>query len=183
MTIYTKFTAEEMASWPEGHKRCRGDCQEVKPLHLFGNNKATLFGKDTKCKECRKPKSKSDYQKTTLEYRMHHAAKNRAKKYGVPFTFDVGDIVIPEVCPVFGTEFQSNNPDLCATLDRIIPSKGYVPGNVVVISGRANRIKSDAAVWELFEVGRWLFNMLKDNEPGACEVVDIKAAAVAPENV
>lgn len=35
------------------------------------------------------------------------------------------------------------------TLDRIVPSRGYVVGNVAVISMRANRLKSDASVAEL----------------------------------
>lgn len=42
------------------------------------------------------------------------------------------------------------------SLDRIVPSLGYVPGNVAVISHRANRIKSDATADELRAVADWL---------------------------
>jgi hypothetical protein len=35
------------------------------------------------------------------------------------------------------------------SLDRIDPSKGYVKGNVRVISARANLLKNDATVGEL----------------------------------
>lgn len=38
------------------------------------------------------------------------------------------------------------------TLDRIRPDLGYVKGNVIVISGRANRIKSDATIEELRDI-------------------------------
>jgi len=39
--------------------------------------------------------------------------------------------------------------DGSATLDRVLPDLGYVPGNVIVISFRANRIKNDATLDEL----------------------------------
>ena len=44
--------------------------------------------------------------------------------------------------------------DNSPNLDRIFPKKGYVPGNVRVISQRANRIKSDATVEEMRAVLR-----------------------------
>ena len=42
------------------------------------------------------------------------------------------------------------------TLDRIVPSLGYVPGNVVVISHKANSIKSNATAAEIRAVADWL---------------------------
>jgi hypothetical protein len=35
------------------------------------------------------------------------------------------------------------------SLDKIIPSKGYIKGNVWVISNRANTLKNDASLQEL----------------------------------
>jgi hypothetical protein len=45
--------------------------------------------------------------------------------------------------------------DSRASLDRIDNTKGYVPGNVVVVSYRANRIKSDATAQELLRIARF----------------------------
>lgn len=42
------------------------------------------------------------------------------------------------------------------TLDRMVPSLGYVRGNVTVISAHANRIKSDASLAELRRVLRYV---------------------------
>jgi hypothetical protein len=42
--------------------------------------------------------------------------------------------------------------DASPELDRIVPSLGYVKGNVLVVSRRANRIKTDATVEELQQV-------------------------------
>jgi hypothetical protein len=49
--------------------------------------------------------------------------------------------------------------DSSPSLDRTIPNLGYVRGNVAFISGRANRIKSDATTEELFAVAKYLKDM------------------------
>lgn len=80
--------------------------------------------------------------------------KSRAKRDGIPFNLEVADIVVPDVCPVLGIPIVQNQgrqgyfPD-SASVDRIVPSKGYVRGNVRVISQRANQLKSDANVMEM----------------------------------
>jgi hypothetical protein len=75
-------------------------------------------------------------------------ARNRARRDGILFTITVDDILIPKICPVFGTHLEHSREN-APSLDRRINSKGYVPGNVFVISGRANRLKSDASADEL----------------------------------
>lgn len=85
---------------------------------------------------------------------MWNNAKARAERDGVPFSISVEDIVIPETCPVLGVTLaqrlgkQGGGPN-SPSLDRIVASLGYIPGNVVVISMRANRLKNDASVKEL----------------------------------
>jgi hypothetical protein len=91
----------------------------------------------------------------TLVYRMWLHARKRAKKFDVPFSLSLEDIVIPDVCPVFGIPLVSHHGgisqrgDDSPTLDRVIPKLGYTPSNVWVISHRANRLKSDATLDEL----------------------------------
>lgn len=85
---------------------------------------------------------------------MLKAAKQRAKQQNVPFGLTENDFEIPVYCPVLGTllsrSLGSKGPGHNSpTLDRIIPSRGYVPGNVVVISNRANRAKNDLSADEL----------------------------------
>jgi hypothetical protein len=80
------------------------------------------------------------------------SAKERARKYGIPFRLTDADISIPEVCPVLGVPMMRGSGDCAPSLDRIVPSLGYVPGNVVVVSWRANRIKSDASLIEMKKV-------------------------------
>lgn len=84
-------------------------------------------------------------------------AKRRAMKQGVRFDLKESDFTIPEYCPVLaiplyrnrgGHRQAANSP----SLDRIKPDKGYVVGNVIVVSSRANSIKGDATRDELMRV-------------------------------
>ena len=80
------------------------------------------------------------------------AAKARAKKKNVPFDLLPEDIRIPENCPVFGIPLLRGEgiaEDQSPSLDRMVPEKGYVKGNIWVISHRANRIKNNATLAEL----------------------------------
>ena len=88
----------------------------------------------------------------TTEYKMLARAKSRAKKNNLAFNIELDDIVIPGRCPLLGIKIEStevrnspNNP----SLDKIIPKKGYIKGNVWVISNRANTLKNDATLQEL----------------------------------
>lgn len=79
--------------------------------------------------------------------------KYAAKKIGVDFSLALGDVVWTSHCPVHGVAF-----DLAGTgptekkgprrnslsFDRIDPTKGYVPGNVVLVSHRVNSIMGNA---------------------------------------
>ena len=41
---------------------------------------------------------------------------------------------------------------MAPSLDKIIPSKGYTKGNIVVISDIVNRLKSDASLEDLKKI-------------------------------
>ena len=93
----------------------------------------------------------------TTEYCMFYDARKRAVAQGVPFTIAPEDIYIPVICPVLGFELSlTGSRDYRPSLDRIIPSLGYTPTNICVISFRANRIKSDATKVELRSVLSYL---------------------------
>ena len=99
-------------------------------------------------------------KKGTPRYEMWRCAKERARKRGIPFALDLEDVVIPDVCPALGIPLVVNGEgapgDDSPSLDRIIPSKGYVKGNVQVISQKANRIKSDATPAEVLKVAKFM---------------------------
>lgn len=105
-------------------------------------------------------------RKVRVECRLWHGARKRAVERGVPFSITVADIKVPEFCPVLGLKLEvadgkvkPNSP----TLDRIIPSLGYVPGNIAVISQKANTMKSDAGVAEVRALLAWMERTIADN--------------------
>ncbi len=105
----------------------------------------------------------SKYRSKRRDIGMFTQAKSRAKLKGVPFTITYDDIVIPEFCPVFGIklEFNKGGPKANSpSLDRIIPELGYVPGNVQVISHRANTIKNDATLEELEQIVAYIRSII-----------------------
>ena len=87
-------------------------------------------------------------------YYLWSNAKGRAAKKGIPFNIDLEDITIPETCPLLGIPMFSGTRESgpirnSPTLDRIYPEKGYVKGNVWVVSYKANTMKSDATPTEV----------------------------------
>lgn len=83
---------------------------------------------------------------------MLTTAKARAKKAGKDFSITLDDVPVPEFCPVLGTKLAVGNGGSTRnspTIDRIDNTKGYIQGNVWVISRRANDLKADATLLEL----------------------------------
>jgi hypothetical protein len=68
----------------------------------------------------------------------------------------VDDIHIPAVCPALGISVYTGDSRLGGThspsLELIDPARGYVAGNVVILSALARRIGSDAAPAELLAI-------------------------------
>jgi hypothetical protein len=94
-----------------------------------------------------------------------YAARRSARDRGLEMTITRDDVKIPEFCPLLGIRLvrgAKSNRDFSPSLDRIDSSKGYVPGNVWVVSYRANRIKNNATPDELL----MLATRLMDYETG-----------------
>lgn len=104
-------------------------------------------------------------------------AKSRARKAGLPFNLDPSDVVIPEVCPVFGTPlFRANGKqglaDNAPSIDRTDPTGGYVKGNIAVISGKANRLKNRWTAPELRRKADWLESSRKTKPDDLRRIAD-----------
>ena len=82
-------------------------------------------------------------------------SRQAAKKLNLPFNLEVEDIVVPEMCPILNEPLKIGTR-YAPSIDRIIPSLGYVKGNVWVISMKANAMKTDATKEELKLFARWI---------------------------
>ena len=140
---------------------CR-TCGELKAQTDFSKrnrpskNRVNILGegKVSQCKTCQN----NAYVQLDPRIKMLYAARSRAKKAEIEFNLTIEDIVIPEICPVLGIPlFARVNggkvpPTLLAnspSLDRIDNTKGYIRGNVQVISMRANNLKADGTLEEM----------------------------------
>lgn len=125
-------------------------CGETREHEQFRKRKGGLV--NTSCKQCVNVKYIPDPLKAHL-----NAIRCRAKANNLPFNLTEEDLAIPEVCPVlnipihqsWGTADIEDNKDSCPSVDRVIPSLGYVKHNVRIISARANRIKTDSTPQEI----------------------------------
>lgn len=100
-----------------------------------------------KCIE-RSATQRSNFKERT----MLSGARSRATRKGLEFNITLEDIVIPDVCPILESPIVVTNKKRMwdsASLDRVDNSKGYVKGNVRVISYLANHIKGIANPTEL----------------------------------
>lgn len=149
-------------------------CSQDLPYYNFIIARKSHTGRMWCCKECYESNpgiSQNNYRKQfdeefkTLIYSqkresrlrnfvhsMWKAAKKRAEQRGLEFNIEESDIIIPNNCPIlevpleFGTK---SNYDYSPSLDRIDNNKGYIKGNIQVISKKANTMKNSATLQEL----------------------------------
>lgn len=148
-----KFTTRCLKS--ENSKSCgclRRDLQSGKNNHQARKNMARCNGRFI-------PSSDEWYKSAE---RIKNASKTNNIKFGFNSAADLAlylKDIAPLKCPIFGTSFkkgfgrpQPQSP----SVDKIIPSKGYVRGNIQIISHLANRMKNNATPKQLRQFARWV---------------------------
>jgi hypothetical protein len=77
--------------------------------------------------------------------------KQNSKASGWEWTILPSDVLFPTHCPILGLElawFSDYRIENSPSFDRVDNTKGYIPGNVIVCSWRANRIKNNGTAEE-----------------------------------
>ncbi len=138
-------------------------------------NCGVIFPKTSKtvtlCNDCNSNRVKGE----SVEKKMLRRAQVRAKDKGWDFDLSVEDVSIPKFCPILGIELKMHkgrsggNPNSPA-LDRVDNNKGYVKGNVMVMSHLANMMKSSATTEEMVKFAEWV---IKTHGNSADEVTTI----------
>lgn len=165
-------------------KKC-SKCKQIKSLDLFNPSPKKYLGVNHMCKECRKSYDMKRYnlndnikekykvyslsesarkvrRKSAIkckEKRLWGNARDRADKKNIEFNITVEDIIIPSICPVLGIPIIRDSvgvTDNCATLDRIDNNKGYIKGNICVISYRANTLKRNGTIEEFKRIVEYM---------------------------
>jgi len=144
-------------------------CEKIKDESLFFKCKTSKDGLRYQCIECHYQYQKDPnkraiwsaryYKKakeTNPELFMFKQAKHRSldKAREMEFNIELKDIVIPELCPYLQVPFVLLDPQLAPSLDRIDSTKGYVKGNIQVITRLANIMKNNATIEQLVQFAK-----------------------------
>lgn len=153
-------------------------CNTVKELNDFYNHNTTKDGKTHHCKECMtayrkvnaekqrlymrnlrdtnnekvKKIRRNSYRNTPPHLKVFYQSRSRAKTRNIEFNIQPEDIIVPTICPYLKVPFiigTKENYQYTHSLDRINNDKGYIKGNVEVISKKANSMKNNATNEEL----------------------------------
>jgi hypothetical protein len=108
------------------------------------------------------PKDVHNYRYENTFYRQFIARKQKAIKLRIPFTIEFDQLEQPKYCPILGLELNygwsglNRRDPSKASIDKLIPELGYVPGNVFVISWRANKLKCDMSLQEIEKMLKYI---------------------------
>ena len=131
-------------------------------------------GQYPRCKICESSLMKIKYKQNPIPQMLSNA-KIRAKQKGVDFNLTSQYLkkIFPKdnKCPISGLNFEFGyinrekiNKNNSPSLDRIIPSKGYVIGNVMVISDLMNRMKQDSTFEDIEKLYNFYKKIIKNDK-------------------
>ena len=110
----------------------------------------------SRCRKCESDRQKKKRDERPA-YRLWLIRRRHAIKEKIPFNITVEDIedIWPgdNCCPITKKKFKSgikNKWDL-PTLDKIIRKKGYIKGNIAVVSFQANALKGNIDDFSIFK--------------------------------
>lgn len=106
--------------------------------------------------------------------------KFSAKRRNIEFNLNFTDFDLPIFCPILNIKLKylgesSGNSFDHVTLDRIDNSKGYIKGNVIIISRLANAMKNEASFdqLDLFSKNMFALTNYYKNEGALGNITDI----------
>jgi hypothetical protein len=104
-----------------------------------------------------------EWRQRNPKYMLHSSAKRRAAVKSIEFSIVKEDIPeIPDICPIalipiFPRNDGTKGPcDNSPSLDRVDTTKGYVKGNLRVLSHKGNRMKADMGIEELERIIKYI---------------------------
>ena len=127
----------------------------------------SVLGLHQRLKEISKLDSFSyeDYVPDDLQKEICSRARKNARSRGLEYNLEHGDIIIPETCPYLKIKLSYNKKDskepFYYSVDRIDSSKGYVKGNVQIISFLSNTMKNGASAHQLLTFSKSVLEIHK----------------------
>jgi hypothetical protein len=110
-------------------------------------------------KEWNNPSHRRSYLYQAMRAKFR-AKKTNATRIGIEFSIDFGDITFPTHCPILDIELdyftEEGWADNSPSFDRVDPTKGYIKGNVAIISMKANRIKNNGTADDHEKIAKFI---------------------------
>ena len=152
-------------------KECRNKnaaIQRDKHRESTNSKYVERYHSDSDFKKHRQDIGKKVYQKRKFEHPEKNLltwAKIRANNKNLDFNLELSDIVIPKLCPILNIELSLDGETFTSpSLDRIDINKGYIKGNIQVISLKANTMKNSASFEELQLFSKNIINYIKNED-------------------
>lgn len=136
--------------FPSGRNTCK-ICKTKEYREKYNLKRNLKYKIDPEFRDAEKQRSRN-WRHKNPEKSILKDARRRSIEKNIPFNLSSEDIIIPEVCPILKIALNKNTglwKDDSPSIDRIIPEKGYVKENIIIISYRANRIKNDHTISEI----------------------------------
>jgi hypothetical protein len=137
-------------------KECRIAYNRENSIHI--QKQAKIWKQRPQVKQRLLEIGRESYWRNRVTHMLNSARRNRRN---LEFRLSKGDIIIPEECPIFKVPFDRDR--FSPSLDRIDNTKGYIPGNIRVISKLANTMKNSATLEELKIFCINVLDLLKDD--------------------
>lgn len=158
----------------DGKKKCAG-CDQLLSVDNFYPRPRAKSKYHSRCIPCINfynnltASQKNKHSIRTIESRavryLFRTARDRAKKLNIEFTISDSDIKPAYKCPVLGIDISPMNEkgrEYSWSLDRVDINKGYIPGNVAIISTKANRMKNDNTIESLKQIMNYMNQFVQD---------------------
>lgn len=148
-------------------------CNLEKPGTAFARDLGAHSGIGGWCKACQNAKRLHDRKSDPVRYKMRtmlNCARGRAKAEHLPFNLTLDWLMetfgAATHCPVLGHELNWTGTSIGPTpwspsLDEVVLGKGYVKGNVTLMSHKANAMKSNATDAQLISFAHYHLDRLQ----------------------
>jgi hypothetical protein len=177
--LYDKISHQRVQQICNKHKVYPMEIRNKEAKQALGEKMTQRWGDKWADKEWR---TSNLYKAMREKFRTKRRASEYTK-HGWELEFN--DIVWPAVCPVFGTPldyFTSKVSEDSVSFDRIDGEKGYVKGNVAIMSWRANRIKNNGTAQEHQQLADYMTKVKSSDDIDAVQITgDAEAEAFSKE--
>jgi hypothetical protein len=135
------------------------DQKEKKRLYDIEYRKKNEEKISTKNRKWYESTRKAKFTEDPQHY-LWYVARTRSRQKSTEFTITKEDVIIPEICPILDIPLTKGDGYLpnSMSLDRVDNTKGYIPGNVRVISRKANLMKSSLTLDVLEKLIKYIKN-------------------------